>query len=68
MSLSLGVEEESDCCRRWESSAAGVGEVEASWVSVEVVEESLEEREDACAIRDSASFSEMNVSENMTSY
>lgn len=52
--LSLGVEEESDCCCRWESSAAGAGEVEASWVSVEVVEEREEEREDACAIRDSA--------------
>ena len=42
---------------------AGVGVVEASWEFVEVVEE----REDACAICDSASLSEMKVSEKMTS-
>ena len=66
--MSVGRSEESGCCRRWESSAAGVGEVEASWERVEIVWVDEEEREAASVRRDSASVSEMKVSEKMTSY
>ena len=66
--MSVGRSEESGCCRRWESSAAGVGEVEASWERVETVWVVVEEREAASARRDSASLSEMKLSEKMTSY
>ncbi len=68
VSVSVGRSEESGCCRRWESSVAGVGEVEASWERVEMVWVDVEEREAASARRDSASLSEMKVSEKMTSY
>ena len=66
--MSVGRSEESGCCRRWESSAAGVGEVEASWERVETLWVVVEEREAASARRDSASLSEMKLSEKMTSY
>ena len=42
--------------------------MEASWARVEVVWVDAEEREAASARRDSASLSEINVSEKMTSY
>ena len=66
--MSVGRSEESGSCRRWESSAAGVGELEASWVGAEMVWVDAEEREAASDRRDSASLSEMKVSEKMTSY
>ena len=66
--MSVGRSEESGCCRRWESSAAGVGEVEPSWERVEVVWVDATEREAASSRRDSASLSEMKLSEKMTSY
>ena len=66
--MSVGRSEDSGCCRRWESSAAGVGEVESSWERKEVVCVDAEEREAASARRDSASLSEIKVSEKMTSY
>ena len=66
--MSVGRSEESGCCRRWESSAAGVGEVEASWERVEMDWADVDKREAASARRESASLSEMKVSEKMTSY
>ncbi len=66
--MSVGRSEESGCCRRWESSATGVGEVEASWERVGMVCVDVEEREAASSRRDSASLSEMKLSEKMISY